>query len=94
MKKGKLLTLLPLMLTPCMMTGCANESTDIGILQFGEFAALDNAREGFIQGLKDAGFGNLKFDIQNAKAIAATNSTLAKGMASKKHKLNLAIATP
>ena len=94
MKKTKLLTLLPLMLTPFMMTGCSNESTDIGILQFGEFAALDNAREGFIQGLKDAGFGDLKIDVQNAKAIAATNSTLAKGMVSNKHKLNLAIATP
>ena len=58
MKKEKLLTLLPLMLTPFMMTGCNNDSTDIGILQFGEFAALDDAREGFIQGLKDAGFGD------------------------------------
>ena len=94
MKKIKLLTLLPLLVSPFMMTGCSGSDTDIGILQYGEFAALDNAREGFIQGLKDAGFGDLKIDVQNAKATAATNSTLAKGLASKKHKLNLAIATP
>ena len=95
MKKMKLLTLLPLLVTPIMLASCsANEKTDIGILQYGEFAALDDAREGFIQGLKDAGFGDLKIDYQNAKATAATNSTLAKGLASKKHKLNLAIATP
>ena len=94
MKKMKLLTLLPLMVAPMMMTGCANDKTDIGILQFGEFAALDNARKGFEDGLKAAGFGDLKIDYQNAKADATQNSTLAKGLASKKHKLNLAIATP
>lgn len=93
MKKIKLLTLLPLLVAPLMTTGCSGE-TDIGILQFGAFAALDRAREGFIQGLKDGGFGNLKIDYKNANADAPTNSTLAKGMASKNHKLNLAIATP
>ena len=93
MKKTKLLTLLPLMLLPFSITGCAG-STDIGILQYGEFPALDDARKGFEDGLKNAGFGNLKIDYQNAKATAANNSNLAKGLASKNHKLNLAIATP
>lgn len=94
MKKMKLL-LLCSMAIPALtgMTGCSS-STDIGILQFGEFAALDNARKGFEDGLKEAGFGNLKIDYQNAQANSASNSTLAKGLASKKHKLNLAIATP
>ena len=75
------------------MTACSNE-TDIGILQYGEFAALDNARQGFIDGLKEEGFGNLKIDYQNAQANSSSNTTKAKGLASKKHKLNLAIATP
>ena len=94
MKQMKLL-LLCTAIMPFMagMTACSS-STDIGILQFGEFAALDNARKGFEDGLKNAGFGDLKIDYQNAKANGATNSTLAKGLASKKHKLNLAIATP
>ena len=44
MKKMKLLTLLPLLVTPIMLASCsANEKTDIGILQYGEFAALDDA---------------------------------------------------
>ena len=93
MKKIKLLTLLPLLLSPLVVTGCSG-NTDIGILQYGEFAALDEARKGFEDGLKEAGFGNLKIDYQNAKATAANNSNLAKGLASKNHKLNLAIATP
>ena len=93
MKKMKLLTLLPLLLSPLAMTGCSSK-TDIGILQFGQFAALDSARKGFEQGLKDAGFGDLKIDYLNAKADGPTNSSLAKGLASKNHKLNLAIATP
>ena len=93
MKKIKLL-LLCTAIAPFMsgVTACS-ASTDIGILQYGEFAALDNARKGFEDGLKNAGY-NLKIDYQNAKANGATNSTLAKGLASKKHKLNLAIATP
>ena len=44
MKKMKLLTLLPLLLSPLAMTGCSSK-TDIGILQFGQFAALDSARK-------------------------------------------------
>ena len=95
MKKTKLL----LLCTACIpfVTGvaaCSNAKSDIGILQFGEFAALDNARKGFVDGLKEAGFGDLKIDYRNAKTNASTNSTMAKGLASKNHKLNLAIATP
>ena len=95
MKKTKLLMLCTLM-APAMVgiTACQNGATEIGILQYGEFAALDNARKGFEDGLKNAGFGNLKIDYKNAKAKGADNVTLAKGLASKKHKLNLAIATP
>ena len=74
------------------MTGCTPEA-DIGILQFGAFEALDNAREGFIDGLKENGLGHLKIDYKNAQADGVTNQTLATGMAGR-HKLNLAIATP
>ena len=95
MKKTKLLMLCTLMAPAAVgLSACQAGQTDIGILQYGEFAALDNARIGFEQGLKNAGFGNLKIDYKNAKAKGADNTTLAKGLASKKHKLNLAIATP
>ena len=95
MKKTKLLMLCTLIAPAAMgLTACNNSATDIGILQYGEFAALDSAREGFKKGLENAGFGNLKIDYQNAKAKGADNTTLAQGLAAKKHKLNLAIATP
>ena len=95
MKRTKLLMLGAALLPFAVgLTACNGGNTDIGILQFGEFAALDNARKGFVDGLKEAGFGDLKIDYQNAKAKGADNTTLAKTMASKKHKLNLAIATP
>ena len=94
MKKTKLLMLCTLMAPAAIgLTGCSSK-TDIGILQFGAFDALDNARKGFIDGLKEGGFGNLKIDYQNAQAEAPANATLAKGLAAKNHKLNLAIATP
>ena len=76
------------------LVACDNGKTDIGILQYGAFDALDNARKGFIDGLKEGGFGNLKIDYQNAQADAPANATLAKGLAAKNHRLNLAIATP
>ena len=93
MKKGKLLLLGAVTLGSFAgITACQPEA-DIGILQFGAFDALDNARKGFIDGLEENGLGHLKIDYKNAQADGATNQTLATGMAGR-HKLNLAIATP
>ena len=58
------------------LTGCgsSNEGNDgeatvtIGISQFAEHASLDNCREGFLQGLSEAGFvegENLIVEYQN-----------------------------
>ena len=95
MKKTKLL----LLCTTCVpflagISACSGGNTDIGILQYGEFEALDNARKGFIDGLKEAGFGDLKIDYRNAHATDANVGNASSALASKKHKLNLAIATP
>ena len=94
MKRIKLLTLLPLLVAPLMVTSCSGGKTDIGILQYGEFEALDSARKGFVDGLKNAGFGDLKIDYRNAHATAANVGNASSALASKNHKLNLAIATP
>ena len=51
MKKIKLLALLPLLVSPFMMTGCSSQ-TVVGILQPVEHNALGAARQGFEQGLK------------------------------------------
>ncbi|MCQ2776707.1 MAG: ABC transporter substrate-binding protein [Bacilli bacterium] len=96
MNKSKLLLLVAAMLpVACGLTACNQaEEKSIGILQFGDFDALNKAREGFIDGLKKGGFGDYKIDYKNANADSPTNSTMAKGLASKNHALNLGIATP
>lgn len=93
-----------LALTACSSSGGDTGSTpaadkvyNIGISQFVQHDALDAAREGFIEGLKDAGFEegkNVKFDVQNSQAEVATASTIAAKFAADKVDLVLAIATP
>lgn len=80
MKKIKLLTLLPLMLSPLMMTGCNSNQKVIGILQPVEHNALGAARRGFEQGLKDAGLENFRIDYRNAGGNDADLVTLAKNL--------------
>ena len=79
MKKGKLLTLLPLLLMPFMTTGCSNK-TVIGILQPVEHNALGEARKGFEAGLKEAGLTNFRIDYRNAGGNDADLVTLAKNL--------------
>ena len=68
----------------------------IGISQFVEHPALDSAREGFIEGLAEAGFGadKVEFIEQNAQADFATAQSIAQQFKSKDLDLILAIATP
>ncbi len=69
----------------------------IGISQFAEHASLDNCREGFIQGLAEAGFvegENVKFDYQNSAADMNLSTTIAQQFVDKKYDLVCAIATP
>ena len=80
MKKMKLLTLLPLMLSPLMMAGCSGQQKVIGILQPVEHNALGAARRGFEQGLKDGGLTNYRIDYRNAGGNDADLVTLAKNL--------------
>jgi putative ABC transport system substrate-binding protein len=68
----------------------------IGISQFVEHPALDSAREGFIQGLAEAGFAeeDIEFIEQNAQADFATAQSIAQQFRSNNLDLILAIATP
>ncbi|MCL2379836.1 MAG: ABC transporter substrate-binding protein [Coriobacteriia bacterium] len=69
----------------------------IGIIQIVEHPALDAAREGFIDGMAEAGFidgENVIFDFQNAQGDHNTLSTIADGFISRDVDLILAIATP
>lgn len=102
MKKHTLiLTAAALLLLMTVFTGCDSTSdkdvVEIGISQFVEHPALDAARQGFIDALKDAGYEdgkNIKIDIQNAQADMPTAQTIAQNFASKDKDLILAIATP
>ena len=58
----------------------ADKTVHIGILQLVEHPALDAAREGFVEGLKEAGFvegENLTIDYQNAQNEQANCQTIA-----------------
>lgn len=78
----------------------ANEETvtyTIGIGQFAQHASLDNCREGFIEGLKEAGIEegkNLTIISDNANADTGTAAQIADNYVSKNVDLICAIATP
>lgn len=68
----------------------------IGISQLVEHPALDSAREGFIDGLKEAGFEdgkNVKFEVENAQGDFPTTQTIANKFVGEKVDMILAIAT-
>ena len=69
----------------------------IGISQFAEHGSLDNCREGFLEGLEEAGFvegENLTVEFDNAQADTGTASQIADSYVSDKVDLICAIATP
>jgi putative ABC transport system substrate-binding protein len=79
-------------------TSTSNQKTfKIGISQFVEHPALDAARKGFIDGLKEAGFEegkNVTFEVENAQADFPTTQTIADKFVGEKVDMILAIATP
>lgn len=100
-KLAKVMTLsLLALLATGTLAGCSKDSGDvvqIGISQFVEHAALDAAREGFIDALKEAGYEdgkNIEIDFQNAQADMATAQSIAQNFVTKDKDLILAIATP
>lgn len=69
----------------------------IGISQFAEHGSLDNCKEGFLEGLKEAGIEegvNLTVLFDNAQADMATTSLIADSYVSQKVDMICAIATP
>lgn len=81
------------------LTACSKKDDDkikIGIGQFAEHASLDNCREGFIEGLKQEGFGEDKVTIysENSQADGSMANQIAASFVSKKIDLICGIATP
>ena len=96
-KIGKLVV--GLVVGAALLTGCSSEDkTDgekfnIGISQLAEHPALDDARRGFEDGLKELGV-NANIDFKNAQGDIPTTTTIAQKFASDKVDLIYTIATP
>lgn len=86
-----------LCLSVCACGAKDSSAPVIGICQYGEHASLDNCREGFIQGLKDAGLvegTDFVIDYQNASFDDNIDNQIAQSFAAKDVALMCAIATP
>lgn len=83
-------------------TDANNESSSeqnfkIGVIQLVEHAALDATYEGFVDGLKEAGYEegkNITIDYQNAQGDQSNCQTIATKLVNDQSDLILAIATP
>ena len=96
MKLRKLFVLLLMPLLLAILFGCDDGRIKIGILQYVEHNALSEARQGFIDGLAEAGFvdgENIKITVYNPETNANTMELQAKKLV-RKSDLILAIATP
>lgn len=97
--RSALICLFTLVIMAMLVVGCGEKSTEytVGIGQFGAHGSLDNCREGFLQGLAEAGIvegENLVVDYQNAQFDGGTSNLIAQTFVSKKVDLICAIATP
>lgn len=98
MKKIKnLLTILLLFVMVFILVGCKrNDKIRIGILQYLSHNALSDARQGFIDGLEEAGYidgENITIDLQNPETDQGTMEIQATRLV-RNSDLILAIATP
>ena len=70
------------------------ENVEIGITQIVEHPALDSAREGFEEALKENGYEKAHIEYQNAQGDFGTAQLIGQGFAQKKKDLIFAISTP
>ena len=103
--KKKIAIVLMALIASSFLVGCkgdekasSNEEKKykIGINQLVQHPALDSAREGLIEGLKEKGYEegkNITIDYQNAQGDNPTSQTIAQKFVSEKKDLILAIAT-
>ena len=87
--------------TAVLMAGltaaASEEKVTIGISQFAEHGSLDNCKEGFLEGLKEAGYEegvNLDVIFENADTDTGMAATISDSFVSKGVDLICAIATP
>lgn len=96
-KRITALTLSLLLVGSLSLSLAEEKSYTVGIGQFAVHGSLDNAREGFIQGLAEAGFEegkNLSLDYQNAQADMGIAADIANKFVDNRYDMIVAIATP
>lgn len=101
MKKKLLAMLLVVVMALVVVTGCGggSDSSDvvkIGVIQQMQHASLDEAYEGFVDGLAEAGYvegENLEIDYQNASGEVSNCQSICEVFKSNNDDLVLAIAT-
>ena len=89
--------LLCLMLTMSLTIQAEGEPRRVGIAQFANHPSLDNCREGFLQGLREAGYEdgkNIQVEYQNAQADMGLAAIIASSFVDNGFDLICAIATP
>lgn len=87
-----------------LMAGCTNKesskkdgSVKVGILQYMEHKSLDEAREGFVAELKDAGYEdgkNMTLDSLNSQGDQANLKSMSERLVKEDNDVILTIATP
>ena len=103
-KKSIAILLICMLVAALGLTGCSGnedggdaEMVKIGIMQFGEFEALQNANKGFQDGLAELGYvegENVTFNYLSAAADTANCPTIADTLINDGSDLILALATP
>lgn len=97
-----IVTIIALMLTGCNSGNAKNNETEqeklhVGVIQLVQHEALDDAYQGFVDGLAEAGYingENIEIDLQNAQGEIANTNTIASKLVNDNNDLILAIATP
>ncbi|MBD7913322.1 MULTISPECIES: ABC transporter substrate-binding protein [Clostridium] len=99
--KKKIAKILCGILAVSVLTGCGTQKKDntkkIGVIQFIQHGALDEANRGFVDGLKEKGYEdgkNIEIEQQNSQGKIDVAQQLAGQFANSKKDLVFAIATP
>ncbi|MBO4541185.1 MAG: ABC transporter substrate-binding protein [Bacilli bacterium] len=94
MNKGTISLLAIMAFGAASLSGCSSSKTQIGILQFGSFPALEKAKQGFVDALKKSSIADsVEITIKNPAANSADNASMASTLAASCDLL-YGVATP
>lgn len=92
-KLAVVILILVIVISGCSSGSSKTEGPKIGIIQYIEHPALDQARDGFLQAIEDAGI-EADVDVQSAQGDITMAKTISEKFVSSDYDLIFAIATP